>query len=111
MNPEDERYEMLDSHDWLRHDPAAVEDDRSSSHEYSLSNLDSDWYPLLREKLAPRDVVDFGKDSGAGDVIDGRGSFDRREMERELRNMRRSELEDQLGKRTPTCSCQRHYMQ
>ncbi len=80
---------------------------------YSLPSLDSDWFPVVKDRLRRGggavaksfDETDFSAKrllktrsrAEAMDDIDGRGTFDRREMEDELRSMHREELEDQLG--------------
>lgn len=82
---------------------------------YSMASLDNDWYAVLggiqrvdsRGQDNPDAVAGFGPspESGPGlsssvarpsgdDDIDGRGSFEARELERELRRMRRGELQN-----------------
>lgn len=88
-------YELADSIDWPSHgenlDP------------YGLETLDLVWFPLLRDRLKDAqnkghyyvdnlDVTDSSERGLAKDVIDGRGKFDAREFEKELKSMSRRDL-------------------
>jgi hypothetical protein len=81
---------------------------------YSMASLDNDWYAVFSGVVRAGGTDDpDGRDVAAGfiapnggvkprplggeDDIDGRGSFDAKELEKELRRMRRDELEDKLG--------------
>lgn len=109
---EGDSYEMVGTQDWKKEgDPES-----SGDHAYALPTLDADWFPVLAARLhggrpdqgvSPvgdgQDETDFALRRGrrsraeALDDIDGRGTFDAREVELELRTMHRAELEDQLG--------------
>jgi rhomboid-related protein 1/2/3 len=116
-------YEMVNSQEWSRNDhntvPQVVTRDEKTERtmerrkQYELSSLDNDWYPILATKLTKStsksrsfDQPDVGQ-TGASyhsqsritieDEIDGRGTFAAKDLEKELRSMHRSELEDQLG--------------
>jgi len=122
MNPNDQ-YEMVPSQEWSRNDhnslPPQTEIRPNSSEQnqnlksYTLASLDADWYPIFANKLTPhpekselsaQDQTDLGARSHRSptrvtieDQIDGRGVFFAKDLEKELRSMHRSELEDQLG--------------
>jgi hypothetical protein len=119
-------YEMVNSQEWSRNDhntvPQVVTRDEKTERtmerrkQYELSSLDNVWNPILANKLTKvfiftskcrsLDQPDVGQ-TGAGyhsqsritieDEIDGRGTFAAKDLEKELRSMHRSELEDQLG--------------
>ncbi len=100
------------------------------NHEYSLPSLDAEWFPVVARRLlkgggnksllpssksldepdfspseAARKLLRSRSRADAMDEIDGRGTFDAREMEDELRSMRREELEDQLGEDRSSNNC------
>ncbi len=86
---------------------------------YSTASLDNDWYGVfsrLRRVGIGDDEMDgdaaagfapsvgdsssrglTARPAGGEDDVDGRGSFDAKELERELKLMRRAELEEKLG--------------
>ena len=97
-------YELVNTRDWPRQ---PREDGQRDS--YDIETLDLTWYPLLREQLKGSqnsgyfarnvDVTDGGSfvrssqlQSQLSDHIDGRGRFDARELEQELKSMPRRDL-------------------
>ena len=100
-------YELVNTRDW----PKTVAE-LGSLGTYDIETLDSTWYPVLRDHLqghqgnglygGSADTIDGGshfvRSSGLqlhsqlSDHIDGRGKFDARELELELKSMPRRDL-------------------
>ena len=93
-------YELVAARDWPKH-PEDVDP-------YSLETLDMTWYPMISGQLKDRqtnglysvdshslDVTDSSDrryQTQFADVIDGRGRFDAKDLEKELKSMPRRDL-------------------
>ncbi len=103
MDVNNDQYEMLNTQDWLKDDEDQVEVRTGGRRMqmYDINTLDQDFFPVLAHRLTGRDVGDETDGLRGGrksfDTIDARGTFDRSQVEKELRHMQRSELEDNLG--------------
>ena len=120
MDHNGQDYEMVPTNEWQRNDHSLprVQVQRPSARAERLKNyddiaLDADWFPILRDKLTPKYKDNFnksGQDEGdhgsprsprtritVQDEIDGRGTFNAKDLELELYSMHREELQNQLG--------------
>ena len=97
-------YELVNTTDWPRQSR-----ERGMYERYDMETLDSDWYPVLCDHLRSGPVNGYSNDEIDGsylvrnpqmsalqtqlsDQIDGRGRFNAKELEQELRGMPRRDL-------------------
>ena len=74
-----------------------VEDGKHAG-DYSLPSLDVVWFPLVHGRLKGGEAEAGAEEMREEEkVIGGRGTFDVREMEKELKAMGRDKLENELG--------------
>lgn len=110
--PSGQGYEMANRSEWSR--VPVNEEQAIDPSDITVSTLHKTWYPRISKKLktisedgfdGEQDTVDSMLHtttsplfrSQLSDHIDGRGTFDAKELEQTLREMPRAELEDELG--------------